>query len=331
VETDVSMSKRANRKIVDWLHSEFYTHGQANSSHAASSHWAEFSRQFNAQRSEGGTGCLKGYGFGDLEKGGLANRLFASASTSLLGLAHRNLELADEVSLCKSIVAKMELSFSQDAFRQSCTLHLIKGFVGSGCEEIVIIGDGYGVLAALLHYTFPKARITLIDLGAVLFFQAVGLARVFPDESFALRASDTVIGDEAAGMLRFVPAESIPTTCLNFGYLGLAVNIASMQEMNPEIVAGYFHLLRQNNAQLFYCCNRLEKILPDGQVSALPSYPWLTEDEHLIDEPCPWHQWFVGLPPIGAANHKWGSLPLPFLHKYDGTHWHRLTRLAQTK
>jgi len=320
-----------NERILNWLRTEFYDSQTTKESSAASSHWAEFSKKIAVDGSDGGEKTLHGYGFGDLEQNGLAKKLFSATATSLHRLSHANLPLAGEIILCKSLVRRMGLSYSQDAFRQACTLHLLKQHVRSDCEEVLIIGDGYGLLAGLIHETFPKARVTLIDLGAVLYFQAFGLTKVWPAERCALVSSKTVLGDEAGSRLRFVPAESLAETELSFSKLDVAVNIASMQEMDPDMVASYFHLLRKNKAALFYCCNRLEKKLPDGKVSAYHSYPWLPGDQHLVDEPCPWQQWFLGLPPFGKNNLTLRGLPLPLIHRYDGTHWHRLTRMAHEK
>lgn len=58
--------------------------------------------------------------------------------------------------------------------------------------------------------------------------------------------------------------------------LDVVVNIASMQEMDPPVVAGYFEYLRvvaRKRDLLFYCCNRLEKKLPDGTVTKFAYWP----------------------------------------------------------
>lgn len=331
MNADTSLPETRNNQILKWLYGEFYNEDGVKASSSASSHWLEFSRKISVEEGDSGWKSLKGHGFGDLEKGGFAGRVFLYFCTALQRFAHRRRNLSVEIALCRQITGRMGLSFSQDAFRQACTLHLFKQHLHADCEDIVIIGDGYGVLAGLLLETFPKSRVTLIDLGAVLLFQAAGLTKAFPDEGVSLLSGETLIGEESSSRLRLVSAENLAETPLSFRTLSLAVNIASMQEMNPDTVATYFQLLRKHRVELFYCCNRLEKILPDGNISAFFSYPWLPEDEHLVGGPCPWHQWYVGLPVIGAGNLKWGSVAIPFLHRYDGTHWHRLTRLAFPK
>jgi hypothetical protein len=50
--------------------------------------------------------------------------------------------------------------------------------------------------------------------------------------------------------------------------IDLTINIASMQEMNSEVVAEYFtdiSIAAQKHSGFFYCCNR-KKILPDGTI-----------------------------------------------------------------
>jgi hypothetical protein len=44
----------------------------------------------------------------------------------------------------------------------------------------------------------------------------------------------------------------------------------------------------------FYCYNRERGVLPGGEVSSLADYyPWRAGDRVHLDEPCPWHQYFV--------------------------------------
>ena len=57
-------------------------------------------------------------------------------------------------------------------------------------------------------------------------------------------------------------------------------------------------------------------------------YPWTANDIHLVDEAAPWHQWFLGR--ADSPHVTLAALPIPLMHRYDGPHWHRLTRLALT-
>ena len=55
-----------------------------------------------------------------------------------------------------------------------------------------------------------------------------------------------------------------------------------------------------------------KKLLPDGSQICFEKYPWLPGDKHLLDQPCPWHQYY------------YSKLP-PFYKKYDGPIRHRFT------
>jgi hypothetical protein len=89
-----------------------------------------------------------------------------------------------------------------------------------------------------------------------------------------------------------------------------------MQEMAADAIAGYFDILRANPAgrTAFYCCNKLEKPLGDGNVSRFRDYPWRAGDQVLFDAICPWAQLYYTKSP-------------PFWHYRHGEHriiWHRL-------
>ncbi len=98
----------------------------------------------------------------------------------------------------------------------------------------------------------------------------------------------------------------------------LALNIVSMQEMDPPVIEAYFDDLRAIAARrevVFYCCNREKKTLPDGTVTCFDQYPWNESDQIIVDELCPWHQFYYVLRP-------------PFYRPYDGPIRHRLMTLS---
>ena len=67
--------------------------------------------------------------------------------------------------------------------------------------------------------------------------------------------------------------------------IDLAINIASMQEMDPPIIDAYFDDLRavaEQKKVIFYCCNREEKMLPDGTVTRFLDYKWKASDQIII-------------------------------------------------
>ena len=100
--------------------------------------------------------------------------------------------------------------------------------------------------------------------------------------------------------------------------IDLAINIASMQEMNPENIRNYFDddVVASTGDLAFYCCNREEKTLPDGTITRFKEYPWNSLDIILIDEVCPWYQqYYLYIP--------------PFYRHYDGPHRHQLRNLTK--
>jgi hypothetical protein len=134
----------------------------------------------------------------------------------------------------------------------------------------------------------------------------------------------------AAGDFTYCPAEKLEyLTGLKFD---LAVNVASMQEMDPTIVSAYFSFLRKHleGARWFYCCNREKKVLPDGEISAFMEYPWMEEDEVELDGPCPWHQYFLSKWPARNGAHILGWR-LPWVNYYDGVHRHRMVKLKKSE
>lgn len=315
-------SPDAPKSVHHRLFQRFYNNGKATSDKSASSHWIEFARKFSVRSVENDFE-LVGYGFGGSGSYGLSARISAWVSNTLHLTYLAMPGLRQDVRDAKEVVAQMGLAFSGDAFRQACTLNLVASQLKSGAspDRILVIGDGHGILSALLHRRYPTAQIFLADLGSVLFFQAYHLYKAYPDAQQVL--TDENVGE--VGVFNFCPADRLET--LPAESFCLAINVASMQEMDPAVTTNYFTLLRQHNTRLFYCCNRLEKRLVGGEVASFMDYPWAPSDVHLVDELCQWHQWFLGR---GSSPHvRVFGLPIPFMHRYDGPHWHRLTRFGK--
>ena len=96
----------------------------------------------------------------------------------------------------------------------------------------------------------------------------------------------------------------------------LFINIASMGEMDMSVVRNYFKIMRSSSGKkYFYCCNRVDKILPDGEAVRFVEYPWGTQDEIILDELCPWYQRY----PVPQP---------PFWKPFLGPLQHRLVKLG---
>ncbi len=105
---------------------------------------------------------------------------------------------------------------------------------------------------------------------------------------------------------------------LRFAPIDFVINIASMQEMNPSVIAKYFEDLRvvaKSRQLVLYCANRKEKRLPDGTLTKFSEYPWSQNDDVLAEGLCPWHQYFYSFFP-------------PFYREYDGQILHKLVQLS---
>lgn len=289
-----------------------------------SSHWKEYSTKIkvkNIEDEDSEQFDIRGYGFGENQKLNFLNQIFSNVAISVYNFMLKMPWLNQDIEKSKQLVTKMGLSYSLDGFRQTCTLNFLKRNLLSPPKRILIIGDGYGILAALLHATYPDVIIYLIDLGPMLFFQSFYLNKAFPKISQSISCSKEVFIESAFNFLPADKIESLPSYSFD-----LAINIASMQEMDMKVVSRYFCLMRENKTKAFYCCNRLEKQMPGGEVSSFMHYPWFPSDNILIDELCPWHTWFLGYG--DSPNVKLFGLPLPLVHRYDGPHWHRFALLS---
>ncbi len=189
--------------------------------------------------------------------------------------------------------------FDLDMMRHVLTLSLLRRYLEpSTFRQVVIIGDGYGTMASLILAAFPESWVYAVNLEPVLALDKEYIARTGQlHRTTRIRAEDKE-------WLRTV-------------HWRLAINIASMQEMNPIVAQAYVQIIRAQRAW-FYCANRLLKQLPDGTVTQFAEYGWTVEDltETKMAGFCPWHQYYY-------------SPRFPFYHLYDGRIWHRLVRLKE--
>ena len=283
---------------------------------AASSHWRLYASQFSVKRGDGNRlTSLEGAGFGNASFTGFAHRA-ADALTTAAHFARLpgKGRLWRRYGQLARVAGSMGAAPTFDAFRQALTLDTIAQALGGRlpAPRVVIIGDGHGILSALVKDEWPRAQLTLVDLGRTLLFQTVNCQRAYPRATHRL----AVAGEPAVEAdFTYCPADQL--AALETARFDVAINVASMQEMTPEAVSSYFSFLRGHLVKdnLFYCCNRERKVLPDGEVSAFLEYPWKSGDQIRFDGLCPWHQFYF------AAS------PRPF-RRYAGPHRHRLTTLV---
>ena len=190
--------------------------------------------------------------------------------------------------------------------------------------NVLMIGDGFGVLASMFKSVFPNSTVVMIDIGKTLLFQAYRCQRAHPGADHVLATAEA---DLQSAEFVYCPAEQLES--LGNLRFDLAVNTNSMQEMNDQTIQGYFDFLRGHfhPENLFYCCNRESKTMEGGEVSEFLNYPWRDDDRHLVDGVCPWLDYFLswgrnlrGLSILGKR--------VPMVNYYDGVTLHRLTVLA---
>jgi hypothetical protein len=224
--------------------------------------------------------------------------------------------------MARAIARRQGRQFTLDMLRQVLTLAHISRQVsvdGGGLTNLVI-GDGYGAMASLLLEAAPNRKVITVNLNQPLLADLRLIRLAAPEAGIGLVTTQeemtAALADHAVRVIA-VPADN--AAAVAGSPIGIAVNIVSMQEMTVEVIAEYFRVMRANPAgrTAFYCCNKLEKPLGDGNSSRFHDYPWRTTDEVRIDAICPW-------------SHFYYSKEFPFWHYRRGAHriiWHRLALL----
>lgn len=228
------------------------------------------------------------------------------------------------LDLGRTVARRTNRLFTYDILRQVLSLALIREHLsldGDG-PAAMVIGDGFGVMSSLLALAAPSRKVIAVNLTKSLLLDVINIRRAVPEKTVALveTALDVreALGDPE---IRFIAAQADNAAILVHAPIGLAINIVSMQEMDADVIAAYFAILRGNPAAetVFYCANKLVKPLPDGTEARFADYPWHAGDAVWVDAVCPWAQWTYSRQP-------------PFWHYRRGAGrviWHRLARLAK--
>ncbi len=327
IDNHMKAHTQENDRLLNYLYEHYYEEPERTENNPyTSSHWRYYSKFFDVQfddkkRVKG----ITGVGFGQCKWNSFSHRVLDEICilSYLIQLPGRS-EIYQLKRKAGRICRKMDLDPTFDVFRQVCSLHLLSSYITTetimGKLLILIIGDGYGVLSALLKERYPEATIILADLGKTLLVQALNLQRAYPQMSHELiSAAD----ENTEADFLYCPADAI--TKLEKLRFNVAVNIASMQEMNANTIKAYFELLRKSMQEnnIFYCCNRQSKTLVDGEKSEIHCYPWSLNDIVLLDEYCPWQKYFVS-----RAKSENGptflNIRIPFINYYDGKTIHKI-------
>ena len=317
-----------SESIIFNLYKKYYVNDQTPAE-LVTSYWRYYHGKAQMEVNERDLYTIHVEGFGDLQNASLAY-MTGSWLTIVLYLAMfpNRWELIKTIKVAQYLTKSMGLSFTYDCFRQMCSLALVRSKLkNQGKLTMMSIGDGYGFLSGLYKKFYPNSSIVLVDLGKSLFFQARELKEAFPNLRHYLVQGDETSTEAFQGYdFIFCPAEHV--NVLQGVVFDFAYNIASMQEMTNPTIKKYFDFLRANMTKenLFYCCNRIEKIMDGGEITRFEEYPWDQGDRYLVDADCPWMKFFISGQKT-RRGFKIGQWRVPLINYFDGDLKHRLTIL----
>lgn len=221
-------------------------------------------------------------------------------------------------SSAKEIAEKQNRALDLDILRQALTVAVCKEKIAAfpNYKIAVVIGDGYGVLSSLLLLN-TGSKVVSVNLREVLLVDYIYTRGLIADNSTVLVQTEADLEKALCEeSVRLIYIQADQHVLLRSLAIDMVFNIVSMQEMAPFIINEYFDDIRncKSKSLYFYCCNRIEKVLPDGTITRFFDYPWQTRDEIIIDELCPWHQYYYTSRP-------------PFYRRFLGPVQHRLVRI----
>lgn len=294
---------------------------------AASSHWQKYHTNF--QVNNGNIEGIEGFGSND------------SRYTGIRYILHLILQLRYKLwvlkswqrlsvflklnSLNKKILKRQNKGYSLDCLRQTFSLTLLitcRQNIFSQRSTVWVIGDGFASMTNLIYESNSCENIVLVNLSKTLLVDLVHIkknlsTKEFNNNVYLVTEKDSL--SDISNLLisnnkKIILLEAKNHILLNHFTSNLVINIASMQEMNNEVIEEYFDHIHNNKNVYFYCCNREKKVLPDGTITEIKNYPWRENDMVILDELCPWHQ-------------KYYTFRFPFYKKYDGPIRHQLRKM----
>lgn len=284
--------------ILDLLY-ESQFQKQSSSKAVTSSHWLKFD-QYQVSKNKSGHYELDGYGFGDFEDStplNIIKRFIPMQLSQQLFRKHRGNALF--LHYGAQIAKNTKRIFNYDCIRQILSIQSVLNKIPIlDIQTICVIGDGYGYTGSLFKEILPSTQVIFVNLGKTLFFDVFYVQKNFHDKKSMLlkNAHDY---DPTCDFI-FIEAENYQL--IADLKIDLFFNSASFQEMNNEVINRYFEYIYASKAskKYFYCCNRIEKQLPDGTVTKIDLYPW--RGSYLFNELCEWYQAYpVTIPPFWRA------------------------------
>jgi hypothetical protein len=288
----------------------------------ASAHWKKMhsSFRFTGYGFEG----LQGFGGHSKARGFLLREFEKFLQTRFRRMAGDSFTLLNQ--LATQITQSVDRAYDLDVLRQVLSISFIKSKMPHLLSDQaigIVIGDGFATMSKLLVASRSVNKVILVNLTKTLLVDLWYLKLWMGDKIFSENIDLVTNRSELQLALKKQVSNQIGTVvCIQAKdhYLlrdcpgNFAINIASMQEMEPPVIAAYFDDLRfiaSNQSLVFYCGNREEKSLPDGTITKFSQYPWSAYDDNVVDELCPWHSQYYSFRP-------------PFFASYHGKHRHRL-------
>lgn len=291
---------------------------------AESSHWRMYHSTFRflGDRFEG----LQGFGGSEKRPVALRWALHRFLQRRFRSIGRDLPRFAAIDAQANEITRTQGRAYDLDVLRQALTLAFLGKHIAHPTQAVCVIGDGFASMTALLLATRAAARVILVNLTKTLLVDLWYLRLWMGSARFESTVCLVTDRDGLSAALTRPPGSTGCVVAIEAGRhellrgcsFELVLNIVSMQEMDPPVIATYFADLRavaDSRKVLFYCCNREEKMLPDGTVTRFDAYPWDVADRVHVDELCPWHQQHYAFRP-------------PFYRPYDGPIRHRLVTLV---
>ena len=195
--------------------------------------------------------------------------------------------------LTSLLARRQERAITLDMLRQTLSLAIIKDHLD--IRELgganLVIGDGYGVMTSLLKLSYPEIKMITVNLTTPLLMDLVYTRKAIPNIKIALPKNEIEMNDalkqDNIGVIA-IQADNSKLVCE--APIGLAVNLHSMQEMNKSVIKSYFDILRGNKSRrtAFYCCNRIQKQLYNGEEIRFADFPWDPRETVIFDGICQW-------------------------------------------
>ena len=262
---------------------DFLAEASTKTDPVASSHWRKYHSefQFKDDKFQG----LRGFGGNSKPYRGLRKfwHRVNQHSFRRMGRCFKHFNRID--NLASSITTKQDRAYDLDVLRQSLSLayffEQLDAMNLPSKPMACVIGDGFATMTSLMISSEFAKTVVLVNLTKTLLVDLWYL-KTWMDEELFESSIDLVDNQESLlNLLSRKESDSVNSSSVvaiqanNHELLqqlpiDFAVNIVSMQEMNPSVIADYFldlHTISSHRNIYFYCCNREVKKLPDGTIT----------------------------------------------------------------